>query len=136
MIRARRPRERFRRPFLKQGRDGAPLCLHVCKAQLVRPGARNHNEIHAFGQQIRPAAKALAAQPLDPVAADGVAQLPGHDDSHPRGSRRRRMGCHQQREMPRPDAAARPLRPRELIVPAQPAVGAERDGRSQPIYFL
>jgi hypothetical protein len=137
MIRAGRLRERFRRPFLKQGRDRAPLCLHVREAQLVGAGARNHNEIHAFGQQIRGAAKAFAAQALDPVAVDRIAQLSGHHDAKARRSARRSMSRDQEREMTGADAPARPLRPRELVVPAKPAVGAEGERRSrQPIYFL
>jgi hypothetical protein len=122
--------QRFHCAFLKQPLDSAPLGTHVCELELVRASPRNHDEIHAVGQERRPLPEALAAQPLHTVPLHGATDLARHDEPEARRSWRGRCACgslrrDEEREVRRPDAAPRALRADELLVLSQPAAGTE-----------
>ena len=129
MIRPAGAREHFHGTFLKQRRDAAPLRTHVSQTQLMRSGARNHNEIHAFGQEIGPRPKAFAAKPLDSVSTYGRAELAGDDDTEAGRPGGRRLRCDKQRKVRSSNPPSAALCARELAMPAQPAVRPERQRR-------
>ena len=130
MIRADRARQRFRGSFLKQRRDRAPLGTDLGDAELGRPFASNHHEIDSLRQKVRQSSKALAAEALDAIAPHCAADSPPDDEAEARRTRRRRLGCHEQREMGRPYAPARALRPHELCVLAEPPLDTGHEARA------
>jgi hypothetical protein len=126
MMRTARARQRFHGSFLKQCPDRAPLGLDVGQGQLGRTFTSNHDEIHPVRQELGAGAKALPAEPFDPVAAYGAPDTARDDDAQARRTRGRGLSRDQEREVRRADTAPGTLGDHELGVPSQPAVDARR----------
>ena len=120
MMRTGRLRQRFHGAFFKHRQCRTPLGTYLFQPQLVRADPCDHDEIHPIRQQFRPRAKALTADPLDPVPPDGRPYRSGNDEPQPSPPRRGRLGRHQQGEMRRPHALSRPLGADELRVAPEP----------------
>jgi hypothetical protein len=139
-------RQRFHGTFLKQPLDAAPLGTHIREPELVGSFARNHDEIHAVGQQGRPLPEALAAEPFHAVALHGAPDLARHDQPEPsRTGLTSPLRRHEQGEVGGAHAASKALRPDELLVLPHPAVRPEGSAArahgarcigQQPSYFL
>jgi len=119
MLAAVRPRQRFRGTFFKQSLHRAPLVAHVRQPQLGRAFPSDDDEIDPIGQELRPQAEALAAQPLDAVAADGRPDAAPDDEADAGRTGRGRLRRDEQREMGRSDTAPLALGDDELAVLAQ-----------------
>jgi hypothetical protein len=131
MMRTGRLRQRFHGSFLKHRQGCTPLGAYLFQPQLVRTFPRDHDEIHPIRQQFRPRAKALAADPLDPVPPDSRPDRSGNDEPEPRLPRRGRLGRDEQCEVGGPHPLPRPLRADELrVAPETPG------GLQQTSYFL
>ena len=85
-------RQGFFRAAPQHALHGEPLGAGLGEAERVRPLASDHDQVDAGREELRPLAEALAADALDPVARDGVSNLPRHHDAdtrrRPRGARR------------------------------------------------
>lgn len=132
MIRVGRSRQRLGSPLLDAQLDRNPLRAHFGQAELVGAVARDDDQIHPRREQFGPEAETLATQSLHPISAHRTADPARDDHPEPRGSSGARLGGHEQGEVRRADAAARPLRTNELGMSAQPAVRPEIEGH----YFL
>jgi hypothetical protein len=125
MIRVARPRQCFCGALPELRLDCPPFGTQLGEVELVRPNPRNDDEVDTGGQELRPMAEALTAEPLYAVSAHGASDLRRDDQTEPGRTRHvahPRLGRHQQSEMGRPHAAPRSLRTHKFRVLAQPAI--------------
>ncbi len=159
------PRQRFHSSFPQVSLNVAPFAANRSQVELVRAMTRNHDEVHPGRKQVRPKTEALAANPLDAVALNGVAHLTTDDETETRRTSRRvedalpyalrrfigflsgdsgscigftgRLRRDKQRKMRSHDAPTELLGSDELGVAAEPSIRPERK-RHPPrrSYFL
>jgi hypothetical protein len=145
MMRRLPPRQRFHSSFPQVPLNVDPFAPNRRQVELVRARLRDDDEIHSGRKQVWPEAEAFAANALDSVALDRIANLASNDESEPRkatlcrsrgsspianwpenfGSRLRRD---EQRKVRSHDAPAELLGSDELGVTAEPLVRPERKG--------
>ena len=125
MVRVVGARQRFCRSPLEVHLHRAPLGPHFGEAQRIRPRASDDDQINARRQKFWPEAKALPAEPLDPIAVHGATDFARDDQAQARRARWARLGRNEQSEMGSAHPTTRPLRAYELRVLAQPAVAPE-----------
>jgi hypothetical protein len=111
------------------------------EAELVRPLPSNDDQVDSWGQQGRPSAEALAAQPFDTVASNGAAQLACDDYSQPSRSQIGIRLCgHEECKVRGGDPFAGSLRSSELGMVGQPSAAPEGESHVTPRlgrpYFL
>lgn len=126
MMRAGRPRQRFRSALLEEPLDPEPLGAHLLEVEVGRARAGDDDEVDPPRHQARMGPEAFTAEPLHPVSLHRAADPATHDQPEPRRARFS-LGRQEEGEMGGPQASrgAIGLGPRELRVPAESAIGAE-----------
>ena len=145
MMRAGRPRQRFRSALLEKPLDPEPLGADPLEVEIRRARAGDDDQVDPPGHQARMGPEALTAEALDAVSLHRAPDPAPHDQPEPRRARLS-LGCQEEGEMRGPHAprGAIGLGARELRVPAESAIGAEghhlarrpRDRADVPAYFL
>jgi hypothetical protein len=107
--------------------------VHQGRAELVRAGASDDDEIHPGRKEIGPGSEALSADTLDSIASHGRAHLAADDEAHAGRGRPAPGGLSgdEERKVRSHDSPPGSLRPHELDVAAQAAVLPEAEGKGR-----
>ena len=132
MVRGGGARQRFRSALLEAQLNRDPFRAHLRKIQILSALARDDDEVDSVRKERGPFAKALAAEPLDPVSSHRTTDFAGHDHAQSRRTWRGRLSGNEQCEMRCTDPATLALLAHELRVPAQPTVAPKFERH----YFL
>src|SRR5580692_3231871 len=128
MMRRLPPRQRFHSSFPQVPLNVAPFASNRGEVELVGTRSSNHHEIHPGRKQVRPKAKAFAADSLDAIALDGIAHLTPDHEPQTRWKQPRALGLrrNEQRKVRSHNAPTELLGSDELGVTAEPPIRPER----------
>jgi hypothetical protein len=126
------------RAALQQRRPGTlPFAADGTEAELVRAVTRDHHEIDAVRDEVRPRAETLATDALDAVALHGIADLSRDHDAETRGSAiiGRRRARNEQNEMSARRTLTFRLHSEKVRAALDASFGAEREAQLAPLPF-